>query len=67
MLNEVLRISEVHVDPSVIVVGCYLVFDGIPPFLYAVDCFRPLIGIEDDIEAHFSALLQTQQRVGEDA
>lgn len=63
MLNEVLRISDVLMGedvPSGIAGVCYLSFDGIPPFLYCATAFKPVITIEDDMAAHFNALLDVR-------
>ena len=67
MLNEVLRIEEVLVDPSPIVIGCFLSFEGIPPFLYEVSNFRPLVTLETDLKAHFAHHLDAPVRVSEEA
>lgn len=69
MLNEVLRIVQV-VDGAVTtgcLDTCYLAFEGIPPFLYAVNCFRPLVTLEDDITTYFAELLNAPVRITEEA
>ena len=58
MLNEVLRIRDAILVkmPGYEPAFC-LAFEGLPPFYYPVDFFRPVITIEDDMAAHFNALL----------
>lgn len=61
MLNEVLRIRDAILVkmPGYEPAFC-LAFEGLPPFYYPVDFFRPVITIEDDMAAHFNALLDVR-------
>lgn len=73
MLNEVLTISAIAGGPN----GDGLQFAEVPPLVadrghifdvwWDACCFRPLVTIEDDLEAHFLHHLTTSSPQGVDA